>query len=91
MPDHHDVAHMTEFLHSVQPFNTLDGAGLRELGRKLEAAYYRQGQKIFSSRDLPGLAIIRKGAVRLLDGEQKFLDKRCESELLGHQIFFHGE
>ena len=87
----HDVSLASEFLHTVQPFNSMDGADLRKLARKLEAAYYPQGTFIFKSNSGPGLAIIRKGAVRLLDDDHKFLDKRSEGELFGHSIYFHGE
>jgi len=87
----HDVAHVAEFLRTVQPFNSLEAGELHKLARKIEAAYYPQGKAIFSSRPPPGLAIIRKGAVRLMDGTNKFLDKRSEGELIGHEIYFHGE
>jgi len=86
----HDVSVATEFLHTVPPFNTLEGDELSAVARKLEAAYYPQGKRIFSSSPAPGLAIIRKGAVRLLDKRHKFLDKRSEGELFGHRIWFHG-
>ena len=87
----HDVSHAAEFLHKVHPFNTLETGDLRKLARKLEAAYYAQDKTIFASQPAPGLAIIRKGAVRLLDVEHKFLEKRSEGELFGHPIYFHGE
>lgn len=87
----HDVNLATEFLHTVQPFNTLDTDELRAIARKLEAAYYPQGKRIFSFSPDSGLAIIRKGAVRLVDTDNKFLDKRSEAELFGHAIWFHGE
>ena len=87
----HDLNLATEFLHKVPPFNTLDADGLNSVGRKLEAAYYPQGKVIFRSSESPGLAIIRKGAVRLVDAEHKFLDKRSEGEVFGHRIWFHGE
>lgn len=87
----HDVSLVTEFLHAVPPFNTLVTEDLHKLARRLEAAYYPQDKEIFSSEPPPGLAIIRKGAVRLVDEKHKFLDKRSESELFGHGIYFHGE
>jgi CBS domain-containing protein len=86
----HDVTLATEFLHTVLPFNTLESDELKKLARKLEAAYYPQGKTIFASEPPPGLAVIRKGAVRLVDEEHKFLDKRSEGELFGHAIYFHG-
>jgi len=89
--NYHDVSQIAEFLHTVNPFNTLETGELNRLAQKLEAAYYPQGKIIFSSRPAPGLAIIRKGAVRLVDDEHKFLDKRSEGELFGHEIYFHGE
>ena len=89
--DFHDVAHAAEFLHTVHPFNSLQSGDLNQLARQLEAAYYPQGKTILSSSPAPGLAIIRKGAVRLVDADHKFLDKRSEGELFGHAIFFHGE
>jgi len=85
-----DISLATEFLHAVPPFNTLETDELRALVRKLEVAYYPQGQTIFPSSPPPGLAVIRKGAVRLIDAEHKFLDKRSEGELFGHGIYFHG-
>jgi len=87
----HDVSHIAEFLHKIQPFNALDTGQLHKLTRQLEAEYYPQGKIILSSRPAPGLAIIRKGAVRLVDEEHRFLDKRSEGELFGHDIYFHGE
>jgi CBS domain-containing protein len=85
-----DVTFAAEFLHTVQPFNALAGEDLHWLARRLEANYYPQGKAIFSSRPSPGLAIIRKGAARLLDKDHKFLDKRSEGEIFGHEIYFHG-
>jgi len=87
----HDVNLAVEFLHTVLPFNTLPADDLQALANKLEVAYYPQGKVIFSSSPPPGLAIIRKGAVRLVDAEHKFLDKRSEGELFGHNIYHHGE
>ena len=87
----HDVNLAAEFLHSVLPFNTLPAEELQALAGKLEVAYYPQGKKILESSPPPGLAIIRKGAVRLVDAAHKFLDKRSEGELFGHRIYFHGE
>ena len=89
--DFHDVAHAAEFLHTVHPFNSLNTADLNKFARQLDGAYYAQGKTILSSRPAPGLAIIRKGAVRLVDKEHRFLDKRSEGELFGHDIYFHGE
>lgn len=86
-----DVDFAVEFLHTVQPFDTLPSEDLRSLARKLDALYYPQGKAIFLSKPPPGLAIIRKGAARLLDERHKFLDKRSEGELIGHEIYFHGE
>jgi CBS domain-containing protein len=86
-----DVSFAAEFLHTVQPFNALETADLNELASKLEAVYYPQGKSIFSSRPSHGLAVIRKGAARLLDKDHKFLDKRSEGEIFGHEIYFHGE
>jgi CBS domain-containing protein len=87
----HDVDLAAEFLHSVLPFSQLDTEALERLASKLEAAYYPQGQVIFKSSPPPGLALIRKGAVRLVDEDHHFLDKRSEGELFGHRIYFHGE
>jgi len=87
----HDLDLASEFLHTVMPFHELEPAALTAAAARLEAAYYPQGRKILDSQPAPGLAIIRKGAVRLLTGSGKFLDKRSEGELFGHSIFFHGE
>ena len=87
----HDVSIASEFLYTVPPFNTLGADELLAAARKLEAAYYPQGSIIFTSSPAPGLAIIRKGAVRLVDDSHKFLDKRSEGEFFGHRIWFHGE
>jgi CBS domain-containing protein len=86
-----DVGFAVEFLHTVQPFNVLTGDALKAMASQLEAAYYPQNSKIFASRPPPGIAIIRKGAARLLDERHRFLDKRSEGELFGHEIYFHGE
>lgn len=85
-----DVSIATEFLHNVPPFNTLEEDELSAAARKLEAAYYPQGTTILASSPAPGLAVIRKGAVRLVDEQQNFLDRRAEGELFGHPIWFHG-
>jgi len=87
----HDVSLATEFLHTVPPFNYLETDDLTAIANKLEAAYYPQGKTIFECAPPAGVAVIRKGAVRLMDEARKFLDKRSESELFGHRIFFHGE
>ena len=89
--NYHEISFIAEFLHTLQPFNSLDTDGLQQLARSLEVAYFPQGKAIFSSSPPPGLAIIRKGAVKLMDTEHKFLDKRSEGELFGHKIYFHGE
>jgi len=89
--NYHELSFIAEFLHTVHPFNSMGTGDLQQLARKLEVAYYPQGKIIFSSQPPPGLAIIRKGAVRLVDDEHKFLDKRSEGELFGHDIYFHGE
>ncbi len=87
----HDVSIASDFLYTVPPFNTLGADELSAAARKLEAAYYPQGSIIFTSSPAPGLAVIRKGAVRLVDDSHKFLDKRSEGEFFGHAIWFHGE
>ena len=87
----HDLSIALEFLHTVPPFNTLEADELSAAARKLEAAYYPQGTTIFASSPAPGLAVIRKGAVRLVDKSHKFLDRRSEGELFGHSIWFHDE
>jgi CBS domain-containing protein len=86
-----DVSFAAEFLHTVQPFNALSSEDLHWLAKKLDVSYYPQGKFIFSSKPAPGLAIIRKGAARLLDDRHRFLDKRSEGELFGHPIYFHGD
>ncbi len=86
-----ETNHIIEFLRSVQPFNTLNTAVLEKVSQQLEVAYYPQNKTIFSSDSSPGLAVIRKGAVRLVDQKHKFLDKRYEGELFGHAIYFHLE
>jgi len=86
-----DTATATEFLRKVPPFNALDPRELEKVAGLLEAAYYPQDSRIFQSSPPPGLGIIRKGAVRLIDDAHKFLDKRSEGELFGHSIYFHGE
>lgn len=86
-----DVTFAAEFLHMVQPFNALASEDLQWLARKLDVVYYPQGKFIFKSQPSPGLAIIRKGAARLLDEKRRFLDKRSEGEIFGHAIYFHGE
>ena len=87
----HDISHVAEFLQKIQPFDSLEARELHEFARNFKAAYYPQGKSIFSSRPAPGLAVIRKGAVRLLDEKHRFLDKRSEGEIFGHGIYFHGE
>lgn len=86
-----DLELAVDFLRTVLPFDTLDPAALRWLAGKLEAAYYPRGKLILASCPPPGLAIIRKGAVRLVDASQQFLDRRADGEVFGHGIFFQGE
>lgn len=86
----HDVSLATGFLQGFPPFDALTPGELEALARGLSAAYYARDTFIFASRPPPGLAIIRKGAVRLVDEDQSFLDKRSEGGLFGHQIHFHG-
>jgi CBS domain-containing protein len=86
-----EVSIATDFLLTVPPLNTLEAGELDRLARKLGAAYYPRGKVIFSHGGSSGLAVIRKGAVRLLDRENRFLEKRSEGELVGHRIYFHGE
>jgi CBS domain-containing protein len=90
-PDFQDVSHATEFLRQLPPFDELDAETLGRFAGKIEAAYYSQGKVISASRSAGGLAIIRKGAVRLLDDQQQVLEKRSEGEFFGHDIYFHGE
>ena len=80
-----------EFLRTVLPFGALGPDALEAVAGELEAAYYPSGTTILDSRNNPGLAIIRKGAVRLLDPSRRFLDRRSEGEVFGHRIHFHGE
>lgn len=80
-----------EFLRSVLPFGALGTDALEAVAAELEAAYYPSGKTILDSRNDPGLAIIRKGAVRLVDPSRRFLDRRSEGEVFGHRIHFHGE
>jgi CBS domain-containing protein len=87
----HDLELAIGFLSGLPPFNTLPNAELESLASRLSAAYYVEGKTIFSSQPPPGLAVIRKGAVRLIDEGHKFLDKRSEGELFGHRIIFHGK
>ncbi|RPH93055.1 MAG: cyclic nucleotide-binding/CBS domain-containing protein [Lysobacterales bacterium] len=87
----HDLELAVDFLRTVLPFDDLDPEALRWLAGRLEAAYYPRGKVICASRPAPGLAIIRKGAVRLVDAAHRFLDRRSEGELFGHGIWFHGE
>jgi CBS domain-containing protein len=87
----HDLDLAVDFLRTVLPFDALDPEALRWLAGKLEAAYYPRGKAIFASRPAPGLAIIRKGAVRLVDASHRFLDRRSEGDVFGHGIYFHGE
>lgn len=79
------------FLGAVPPFDGLEADALETVSARLEAAYYPSGKTILDSRDSPGLAIIRKGAVRLVESSGRFLDRRSEGELFGHRILFHGE
>lgn len=80
-----------EFLRGVLPFDGLEPEALERVAARLEAAYYPNGKTILDSRGEPGLAIIRKGAVRLVESSGRFLDRRSEGELFGHCIYVHGE
>ncbi len=87
----HETDAAAEFLGTLPPFDGLDEAQLRRAARGVEVAYYRAGQEILRSDLVPGTAVIRKGAVRLLDGKRRFLDQRSEGEVFGHPAWFHGE
>jgi CBS domain-containing protein len=87
----HDLELAVDFLRTVLPFDDLDPEALRWLAGRLEAAYYPRGKVIFASLPAPGLAIVRKGAVRLVDASHRFLDRRSEGDVFGHGIYFHGE
>jgi CBS domain-containing protein len=87
----HETDIATEFLRSNPPFDQLGDPVLRRAAAGLEAAYYRAGQPILRSDEAPGLAVIRKGAVRLLDDAGRFLDKRSEGECFGHDAWFRGQ
>ena len=92
MPNkYHDLSFIAEFLHSVQPFNSLNTGRFAQGRPDAGGRLLPQGKTILTSNPPPGLAIIRKGAVRLIDESHKFLDKRSEGELFGHDIYFHGE
>ncbi|MEE4172854.1 MAG: DUF294 nucleotidyltransferase-like domain-containing protein [Xanthomonadales bacterium] len=86
----HETDIAEEFLRGIHPFDRLDSGTLRDAARGIEAAYYREGATVLDSRHGDGLAVIRKGAVRLVDDTQRFLDKRSEGECFGHAAWFHG-
>jgi len=83
-----DIA--ADFLRRHPPFDRLDENALGGTAAALEAAYYREGQRVLDSSEDSGLAIIRKGAVRLLDEDRRFLDQRSEGECFGHAGWFRG-
>jgi len=87
----HELQLATEFLHGVPPFSALPPAELEGVARRLEAAYYRQGRTVLLSEPPAGIAVIRKGAVRLVDEQGRFLEKRSEGELFGQPAWFRGE
>ncbi len=86
----HETDIAEDFLRGLHPFDRLDAEALREAARGIEAAYYREGARVLDSRQGAGLAVIRKGAVRLIDDTHRFLDKRSEGECFGHAAWFHG-
>jgi CBS domain-containing protein len=87
----HELHLVTDFLHAVPPFSALPPAELEAVARRFEAAYYRQGRTVLQSEPPAGIAVIRKGAVRLVDGRGRFLEKRSEGELFGQPAWFRGE
>ena len=86
----HETDIAVDFLRGLHPFDRLDASALSDAARGIEAAYYREGAEVLDSRDSDGLAVIRKGAVRLVDDTRRFLDKRSEGECFGHAAWFHG-
>ena len=86
----HETDIAEDFLRGLHPFDRLDPDTLRDAARGIEAAYYREGAEVLDSQHAEGLAVIRKGAVRLVDESQRFLDKRSEGECFGHAAWFHG-
>jgi CBS domain-containing protein len=86
----HETDIAEDFLRALHPFDRLEPELLRDAARSIEAAYYRQDSEILDSQGADGLAIIRKGAVRLVDADRRFLDKRSEGECFGHAAWFHG-
>ena len=87
----HETDLATGFLREQPPFDRLEEHALRYAASRLEGAYYRAETDILKSGPEAGLAVIRKGAVRLLDDRGRFLDQRCEGELFGHAAWFHGK
>ncbi len=87
----HETDIAADFLKHAPPFDRLDEDALHRAASGIEAAYYREGQTVLDSTSDPGLAVLRKGAVRLLDEEHRFLDKRSEGECFGHAAWFRGQ
>jgi CBS domain-containing protein len=86
----HELQLATDFLYGIPPFSALPPTELEGVARRLEAAYYRQGRTVLRSEPPAGLAVIRKGAVRLVDETGRFLEKRSEGELFGQPAWFRG-
>jgi CBS domain-containing protein len=87
----HETDIAADFLKQSPPFDRLDEDALRRAASGIEVAYYREGQAVLNSSEGPGVALIRKGAVRLVDADHRFLDKRSEGECFGHAAWFRGE
>lgn len=86
-----DLELATDFLHGIAPFNALPHGELEAVARRLEAAYYPQGKTVLRSAPPAGVALIRKGAVRLLGEDGRFLEKRGEGEMFGQPVWVQGE
>lgn len=86
-------ADITAFLQGVAPFSTLDVSEVEPIAARLRISYHPEGGEIgaFDPPGEDGLYIIRKGAVKLVDPENRMLERRGEGEIFGHRIGFSGE
>ncbi|MGK7294472.1 MAG: DUF294 nucleotidyltransferase-like domain-containing protein [Candidatus Wenzhouxiangella sp. M2_3B_020] len=84
---------ITDFLAQVAPFSRLDAGVIAEIAGRLRVRYHTEGESLgdFDPPAQDGVFIIRKGAVKLLDGSGEMLEQRGEAELFGHRIAFSGE
>lgn len=78
--DHGELDNVREFLRGSLPFNELDDELLNQALGQLHIAYHPHGERFDAESPLPGLRILRSGAVDIRHADNKLLDRLGEGE-----------